>query len=103
MTPRVSSGFSIQSSLQGHTHVGVIGTFVDLEHRRQGVGRALFAAMFPVARAKGYEKLFTYVRADNVAALAAYQAQGFERIGIARQHAKVNGRYVDEVLIEKFL
>jgi L-amino acid N-acyltransferase YncA len=84
-------------------HVGVIGTFVDLERRRQGIGRALFSAMFPAARAKGYEKLFTYVRADNVAALAAYEAQGFERIGVARQHAKLNGRYVDEVLIERFL
>jgi L-amino acid N-acyltransferase YncA len=84
-------------------HVGVIGTFVDLERRRRGIGRALFAAMFPAARVKGYEKLFTYVRADNVAALAAYEAQGFECIGIARRHAKLNGSYVDEVLIEKFL
>jgi L-amino acid N-acyltransferase YncA len=84
-------------------HVGVIGTFVDLEYRRKGVGKSLFAATFKTARGKGYEKLFAYVRADNQAALAAYLSQGFEKIGIARKHAKIDGVYVDEVMIERFL
>lgn len=84
-------------------HVGVIGTFVDLSHRRQGVGKSLFKAMFEVARNKGYEKLFGFVRADNAAALAAYFNQGFYSIGTARRHAKINGKYVDEIMIERFL
>ena len=84
-------------------HVGVIGTFVRLECRRQGVGRALFAATFEVARASGYEKLFTFIREDNQAARAAYQAQGFREIGVASRHAKIDGRYVDEIMVELFL
>ena len=84
-------------------HVAVIGTYVDLGSRRQGIAAALFAATFEAARAKGYSKLFTFVRADNPAALATYQAHGFEVIGTARQHAQVGGRFVDEVLIERFL
>lgn len=84
-------------------HVGVIGTYVDLGCRRQGVGRKLFAAMFDRARALGYEKIFTYVRADNDAALAAYLAEGFATIGVAARHAKIHGKYIDEILIEKFL
>ncbi|GET38915.1 GNAT family N-acetyltransferase [Microseira wollei] len=84
-------------------HVGVIGTFVDLDYRRKGVGKSLFAATFEAARCKGYEKLFAYVRADNPAALAAYMSQGFQEIGIARRHAKIDGAYVDEVMIERFL
>lgn len=43
------------------------------------------------------------VRADNIAALQAYLAQGFTAIGVAKRHARVGGRYIDEVLIEKFL
>ena len=82
-------------------HVGTLGTYVDLEQRRLGIARALFAATFEAARQKGYEKIFTFIRADNPAALAAYQMQGFEVIGRARKHAKVDGRYVDEILIEK--
>jgi L-amino acid N-acyltransferase YncA len=84
-------------------HVGTLGTYVDLQQRRQGVGTALFAATFEAAWAKGYEKIFTFVRADNPGALAAYRAHGFEVIGTARRHAKIDGRYIDEILIEKAL
>jgi L-amino acid N-acyltransferase YncA len=82
-------------------HVGTLGTYVALAQRRQGVGTALFEATFRAARLKGYEKIFTYVRADNPAALAAYRAQGFALVGTARRHARIDGRYVDEIMIEK--
>src|SRR5262245_39671233 len=84
-------------------HVGVLGTFVDLTCRRQGISRKLFEATFDAARNKGYEKIFTFVRADNKAALAAYLNQDFRFVGTAKKQAKINGEYVDEILIEKFL
>lgn len=100
-------GFQLLEPFGAYTkafeHVGVLGTYVDLEQRRQGVATALFAATFATARQKGYEKIFTFVRADNAAALATYRAQGFEMIGTARRHAKIDGQYIDEILIEKRL
>lgn len=84
-------------------HVGIIGTFVCGDSRGQGVSKQLFQSTFEVARQKGYEKLFAYVRSDNERALAAYKKQGFEVVGIAKKHAKIGDVYVDEVLIEKFL
>jgi L-amino acid N-acyltransferase YncA len=84
-------------------HVGVIGTFVELTRRRQGIATQLFDATFEAARKKGYEKFFTFVRADNDAALKTYLGQGFRIVGTARRHAKIDGTYVDEILIEKFL
>lgn len=84
-------------------HVGVMGTYVAKAHRRQGVATALFAATFEAARRKGYEKIFTFVRADNPAALATYVKHGFRVIGTAARQAKIRGEYVDEILIEKFL
>jgi L-amino acid N-acyltransferase YncA len=72
-------------------HVGVVATCVDLELRRRGIGKQLFAATFEAARRKGYEKIFTYVRADNPAALAAYLKQGFRIVGTAQRHAKLAG------------
>jgi len=84
-------------------HVGVIATCVDLGCRRQGIGKRLFEATFEAARQKGYEKIFTYVRGDNPAALAAYMKCGFRVVGTAQRHAKLAGRYVDEIIIEKFL
>ncbi len=52
-------------------HAGVLATYVALDCRRQGVASRLFAATFEAARGKAYEKIFTFVRADNPAALAA--------------------------------
>jgi L-amino acid N-acyltransferase YncA len=100
-------GFQIVEPFAAYTsafdHVGTIGTYVDLEFVRQGIGRSLFGATFDAARRKGYEKFFSFVRADNHAALQAYLAQGFVTIGTARRHARIDGRYVDEILIEKLL
>jgi L-amino acid N-acyltransferase YncA len=84
-------------------HVGVLGTFVDLEYRRQGVGARLFAATFEAARRKDYEKIFTFIRADNLPALVSYLKQGFRIVGTAQRHARLQGQYVDEIMVEKFL
>ncbi|MEZ8509964.1 N-acetyltransferase family protein [Vibrio splendidus] len=82
-------------------HVGIIGTYVDANSRGQGVAKQLFDYTFKSA--KGYEKLFAYVRADNERALAVYLKQGFEIVGTAKKHGKIGDQYFDEILIEKFL
>jgi ribosomal protein S18 acetylase RimI-like enzyme len=87
----------------GAYHVGVIGSYVNLACRRQGIASALFAATFDAARRKGYEKLFTYIRADNPAALATYRKHGFQIIGKAARQARIGQQFVDEIIIEMFL
>jgi len=82
-------------------HVGVLGTFVDLACRRQGIASQLFRATFDEARAKGYHKLFTFIRADNPAALATYQKHGFRIVGVAEKHARIDGELIDEVIVER--
>ena len=84
-------------------HVGILGTYVELSQRRQGISSCLFRTTFETARRKGYEKIFTFVRSDNLAALATYLNQGFYIVGTAKRQAKLNGRYVDEIIIERFL
>jgi L-amino acid N-acyltransferase YncA len=100
-------GFQVLEPFAGYTsafdHVATLGTFVDLEQRRRGVARALFAATLEAARQKGYTKIFTFVRADNPAALATYLAQGFDILGTARKHARIDGTCIDEVMIERHL
>src|SRR5262245_24317454 len=82
-------------------HVGVIGTYIDLGSRREGIASLLFPVTFEAARRKGYEKIFTYILADNQPALATYQKHGFRIVGKAERHAKLHGRYVDVILVEK--
>jgi L-amino acid N-acyltransferase YncA len=100
-------GFQSMSPFATYTrafdHVGVIGTYVELGNRRRGIAKSLFPATFEAARRKGYEKIFTYILADNVAALATYQKHGFRIVGNAARHAKLQGRYVDVIIVERLL
>src|SRR5688572_30538071 len=75
-------------------HVGVIGTHVDLDRRRQGIASRIFTATFDAAERKAYAKFFTYVRADNETALQTYLRQGFRIVGAAQRHAKIDGKYI---------
>jgi L-amino acid N-acyltransferase YncA len=84
-------------------HVGVIGTYVDQSDHRRGIGRLLFESTRIAAREKGYEKFFAFVRADNAGALSFYKRIGFNCIGVAKHPAKINGKYIDEVMIERMI
>jgi L-amino acid N-acyltransferase YncA len=88
---------------RGFDHVATLGTYVHLDLRRQGIARRLFPVTLDAARAKGYEKIFTFVRADNPVALQTYLGHGFVVVGIAKRHAKIDGEYIDEILIERWL
>ncbi len=84
-------------------HVGIMGTMVNLSKRRQGIGKLLSDSTFRIAKEREFEKIFTYVRADNEGAREFYQSLGFEIVGIATKQVKIRGKYIDEIVIEKFL
>ena len=89
--------------LRAFDHVGVMGTFVSLECLKRGVGASLSQRTFQMATKKGFEKIFTYIRSDNVGSIAFHLRLGFRIVGTAQKQAKVNGAYIDEVIVEKFL
>jgi ribosomal protein S18 acetylase RimI-like enzyme len=84
-------------------HVGVMGTIILPPWRRRGIGRRLAEHTLDFARAKGYEKIVIYVRAGNTGAQAFYRSLGFVPKGILERQVKMDGRYEDEVFMERFL
>ena len=50
------------------------------EHRRTGLGRTLLRGLLAEASARGVGDVFLEVRADNDAAVALYESEGFEAI-----------------------
>jgi len=84
-------------------HVATMGTWVTAPLRRQGVGARLAQASFAAARAMGYEKVLTELRADNLESLAYHLSLGFAVVGTARRHARLHGRDIDVIFIELFL
>ena len=84
-------------------HVGVMGTIILPPWRRKGIGRRLAEQTFDFARANGYEKIVIYVRAGNTGAQAFYRGLGFVPKGVLERQVKMDGRYEDEVFMERFL
>ena len=83
--------------------VGYIVAGVAADVRRQGVGRALFAAAEQWARGAGLWRLELTVMQDNLPARALYRAAGFEEEGIKRHTLHWNNRFVDEIMMARLL
>lgn len=81
------------------THVADVGLMVALDARRQGVGTALLRAAVDWAREAGVRKLELHVFPWNEAAIALYDAFGFEREGFRRKHYRRGGEFVDAILM----
>jgi len=81
------------------THVADVGLMVALDARRQGVGTALLDAAVGWAREAGVHKLELHVFPWNEAAIALYEAFGFEREGYRKRHYRRGGELVDAILM----
>jgi L-amino acid N-acyltransferase YncA len=92
-----------QYTTHEHDHVLTMGTWVSEPFRRRGVAGRLAETSFAAARERGFEKVFTDIRADNLPSLAFHLALGFTVVGAARRQARVGDRYVDVVFVERFL
>jgi putative acetyltransferase len=81
------------------THVADVGLMVAHDARRQGVGTALLEAAVDWAREAGVRKLELHVFPWNDAAIALYEAFGFEREGYRKRHYRRGGQFVDAILM----
>ena len=82
------------------SHVADLGLMVATTHRRQGVGRALLHQAVEWAREHGVEKLELHVFPHNAAAIALYEAFGFEREGYRTRHyRRTDGSFTDAILM----
>jgi RimJ/RimL family protein N-acetyltransferase len=84
-------------------HVGNVLTMVRPEYRGLGIGTAMAERTFAFAREHGYEKISTYIIADNASAMKYYEGLGFSKVGLWRDQVILDDGYHDDVIVEKFL
>ena len=94
---------SYYGPLKKTKHVKNLGMGVAKGYRGTGVGSALMDYAIRWARGKGVEKIELSVFSTNETAIRLYEKFGFEREGVARQQFLIDGRYVDEVMMGRFV
>lgn len=84
-------------------HVGDVGLVVLQPYRGIRIGTQMLEQMTKWAQTAGYEKLVTAVIDGNLRALNLFAHLKFEREGVRERQFKIQGRYVAEILLGKFL
>lgn len=56
------------------------------KYRKQGVGKALVTALLQDAKARGINKLFLEVRANNLSAIRLYESFNFKQISVRKKY-----------------
>ena len=72
-------GYGLLSVAAGEAHI--LNVCADPALPRQGYGRRLLRALLLQARGRGAQRVFLEVRPSNPAAIALYDAEGFNEIG----------------------
>jgi L-amino acid N-acyltransferase YncA len=83
--------------------IGEFSVYLDRDARGCGLGRALLVALVDAARESGYWKLVSRVFTFNAASLAMCRACGFREVGVYQKHGRLDGRWLDVVIVERLI
>jgi L-amino acid N-acyltransferase YncA len=77
--------------------------YLDRRARGQGRGTPLLEALIDAARVRGYWKLVSRVFPFNAASRALCRRCGFREAGLYEKHARLDGRWLDVVIVERLI
>lgn len=86
-----------------YDHVADFSIYVARSARGAGVGRALLEHLTAMARELGYHKMVLSAFDWNTPGIALYERAGFRRVGVYREQGRLDGRWVDTIIMEKLL
>ncbi|THD35216.1 MAG: N-acetyltransferase family protein [Sphingomonas sp.] len=77
--------------------------YVSPARHREGIGRALLAALIERARGAGKHAMIAGIEAGNAGSIALHSALGFREVGRMPQVAEKFGRWLDLVFLQLLL
>jgi phosphinothricin acetyltransferase len=88
---------------QAYAGVAEVSIYVAREARGHGVGRLALRALIAEAESRGFWKLVSRIFPENVASRRMCAALGFREVGMYRRHGRLDGRWMDCVIVERLL
>ncbi len=90
-------GYAIMSLAAAEAHL--LNLCVAAERRREGHGLALLHLLMQQAAQAGAEHIYLEVRPSNAAALALYQREGFQQVGLRKHYYRAKTGAEDAVVL----
>jgi L-amino acid N-acyltransferase YncA len=88
---------------EAYAGVAEVSIYVARAARGRGVGRVALGALISEAERRGFWKLVSRIFPENVASRRLCAAAGFREVGVYRRHGKLDGRWMDCVIVERLL
>ena len=83
--------------------IGEFSMYVRRDWRGRGVGDLLLAALINEAEHLGLWKLLSRIFPFNEASRALCRKHGFREVGVYEKHARLDGRWLDVVIVERLI
>jgi L-amino acid N-acyltransferase YncA len=83
--------------------IGEFSMYVRRDWRRRGVGDLLLAGLISEAERLGLWKLLSRIFPFNEASRALCRKHGFREVGVYEKHARLDGRWLDVVIVERLI
>jgi RimJ/RimL family protein N-acetyltransferase len=100
----VGMAYLVGGKFENDRHVAFLGITILKGFRRMGIGTAAMKRLVEWAKSQGeLEKISLKVFSTNSPAINLYRKFRFEVEGISKRQCKIEGRYVDEITMAKFL
>jgi phosphinothricin acetyltransferase len=88
---------------KAYDHVADFSIYIERRWRGKGVGSRLLARLIELGCELGYHKLVLSAFPTNPGGMALYQKFGFRTVGIYKEQGKLDGQWVDTIIMEKLL
>jgi len=83
--------------------IGEFSMYVHRDWRRRGVGDLLLAGLITEAERLELWKLLSRIFTFNEASRALCRKHGFREVGVYEKHARLDGRWLDVVIVERLI
>ncbi|UOQ42919.1 arsinothricin resistance N-acetyltransferase ArsN1 [Halobacillus salinarum] len=83
--------------------VGEFSIYIDGKYRKLGIGKELLLSLIEEAEKLGYWKLVSRIFDFNDASRNLCKSCGFREVGIYQKHGKLDGSWIDCVIVEKLI
>jgi L-amino acid N-acyltransferase YncA len=86
-----------------YSGIGEFSIYVSKDFRGRGIGKILLNSLIQEASRLGYWKLLSRIFVSNDASRRLCKSCGFREVGIYEKHGKLDGKWIDTVIVERLI